>query len=249
MWRSNTIQFAWFVQSADKLAADKIYEKLVGAEPISVQRNKLPSPANPFFGVASGDVDEVAVQVQLQPGRVDLLIQPNEELQQASVDEIATFETRPYISRFLDRIAAGDLIEQPVNRLALVVNLAKPAASLSAGIDVAMDVSGFHPPVRPDSEFMVQLNSRIQLDGTLINRLVRFGVQSVQNLVFNVEVGQGAPVAAPTTAVRYATTTMLDFNTVPVGSWIDEAQQRTIFKLLGSEVLRVAEDGRLEALR
>lgn len=248
MWGSSTIQFAWFVQNAEALSAEVIFTRLAGYEPVSVQKTRQLSPVNPFYGTAAGGDTTVGVQVQLQPGRVDVLIQPSEELH-ASTDEVPTLDTGSYLKRFMDAIRASQIVDQPVNRIAVVVNLAKPVADLAHGIELAMEVSGFTPPVKPDSEFLVQLNSRAVLEGQTINRLVRFGVTGLHNVMFNLATDPIAPHGMSATGVRYATTAMLDFNTVPDGSWIDEARQRTIFSLIGQEILRVAEVGNLEALK
>lgn len=247
MWGASSIQFAWFVQSAERLLAESVFDRLVGGDPDTLQKNKVPSPANPYFGVAGGVQGDIFYQLQLQPGRVDLLIQPSEDAQVNS-DELPVIDTHANISRILARVEEHSVVDQPVSRVAIVANLIHPVSDIPTANVLLSKIAGYSPPVWPDSEFVVQINSRAAPEGRLINRLVRYSVMTAQSVVLNIDTELGMPSSYPTARKKHGVLTMLDFNTVPDGTWIDEAQQRTIFRYLGNEIFRFAETCELSVL-
>lgn len=238
-WGSQSIQVVWFVQSLENIKADSLFELITGGEPDNVQRNRIPGPLNPFFGVANGVIDSREYQIQIQPARVDLIISPSPVTEDTGHD-FRLMATKETLDILLSRFEAVAEHLPPSVRLSLITNLAKPAADQTSAVASVLNMSGLNLPFGDVSDPILQLNRRKALShGVIINRIVRFSVGAYQQFVMQFDQTQGAPL--PVTAQSFASALTLDFNTVPDGRIFKGTDQLTTFKEIISETLKFAE--------
>src|SRR4051794_25693745 len=75
-WGAQSIQFVWFVASVDGLDSETIFKALFEQDPDSVQRNRVPAPANPFLSSAEGQIQGYVYRILVQTGRLDVVCEP-----------------------------------------------------------------------------------------------------------------------------------------------------------------------------
>lgn len=249
-WGSQSIQLAWFFFHQTAARVEEVFANFAGEEPTVVQRNKTPNPANPLTGFASGVANERNYQVQLQPGRMDVIVTPM-NVDEDDGDSVALLPTISTLSDLLSRI--GPVCEAVGNatRLAGVANMVDPQPDEASAINRMFEVFGFQPNLDGVRDPLLQLNKRKSIPGSNVemNRLMRFGVAATQRFVINVDPGMGAANSAiPVSLQTFGTNLVLDFNTVPSGEIIESADQVAIFGTIVDELRRIAEVRSIVAL-
>jgi hypothetical protein len=80
-WAAQSFRIAWFGSGLENVGADQVFLKAFGLEAENIHRNRVPSQANPFWSKASGSIVEgrQAADVQIQPGRLDIVLMPISE--------------------------------------------------------------------------------------------------------------------------------------------------------------------------
>ncbi|MBB3393270.1 hypothetical protein FHT82_006064 [Rhizobium sp. BK275] len=239
VWGSQSVQFVWFLTSVENLRAEALYQALVGDEPDTSQRNKVPSPANPFLSTADGVIENRQFQLQVQPGRVDLIISA---FQQELDQDITLLETVDEIQGVLEAIPKA-AIEWPVAvRQSVVANLVAPVKNDAEAYSLFLETAEYALDLPDFSDPILQINRRKALKaGGFMNRLMRFGVAATQQFMFEINQFAGAGQAIPVSKQRFGCSLTLDINTVPDGRTIDSKHQITIFKELSQELIRLAE--------
>jgi hypothetical protein len=228
-----SIQIVWFVSNTDGLAADAIFREGVGEEPSNVQTNKSFSPSTPFLSQAAGTRDGISSLSQVQPGRVDLIIQPS--LDQIGQDgmpemldlEIALSVAQGVASRLSSKIVSCFRVAMVTNLMRLVSTADEAAAEIIAhtGLDLAPDGV---------TDLTVSANRTKPINGDLhMNRLLRFSVLQLQ-LMSNVTVGFNQGVV-PTQVTKFGALLALDFNSVPLTRSLSPEEQLSIFGAIADE--------------
>lgn len=240
IWGSQSIQFGWFVTSVDGLKADVLYEGIVGHEPDHAQRNKVPNPAAPFFSVASGALDGLQRQLQVQPGRIDLLISGEEEGGGVG-NGPQLLDTRKVIEETVHLFDKRTIVWPDAVRLTVVANLFWPAADAGAATEKFFEVTGLNFGLNDMTDPMLQINRRKPLKSLPVemNRVMRFGTASFQEFVVQFQDAKSMPV--PISVQHFGASLTLDFNTAPDGRVFQVKDQVSICKELAEELLRVAE--------
>jgi hypothetical protein len=240
IWPLQSLQIAWFLTSVEGIRAQAVFEAIFGEEPQNIQTNKLPNPANPFFGVASGAVDGIQGQVQVQPGRVDLVLTPPND---DPTQDLPLFDAHTTISKIVEQIKKPSF--PPAFRCAMVANLAHPAPDLQAAADIFVQTTGITLPMSDVSDLILQLNRRKHLSSTIeLNRLMRYSIANFQSFVIEMIPNIGMPgQTVPISKQTFATMLALDFNTVPNGKTFEGEEINTIFDQAATELLRVATIG------
>ncbi len=228
----------------DDIKVDVVYELLTGNEPDNVQRNKAPNPANPFLGVAAGVIGEKRYTLQLQPGRLDFTVSPapqeNEEPFDGFLDITET------ISETVTKVVANDVSFAQNIRQAIVVNAVHMFANADDATELVLQLSDFKPQNDNLTDLLIQVNKRKDGGFSLpYNRVLRYGVQVLQDFVIDVAVGGSA---FPVTKQQVIASVVIDVNTAPSQSAIAIGNQSAILLELADEALRLADNPSIRAL-
>ncbi|MCA0057124.1 hypothetical protein [Mesorhizobium sp. B261B1A] len=243
-WDALTIQMVWFTGDARRHSAATLFSQLLGIEPDAYQSNKSISAPVPFLSSASGVVDDLSYNLNVQPSRVDLLLQREAPPDQQPAT-IADPEVR--LGKLIAMSQSLSNLLTSVNRLALVTTLIQPAESHAAANKVAAEMIGIELPRYDVTEFSLQLNSRVPFDDgskTQLNRFLKFGVVSFHSVFFEV----GSPVMTPQSVQQFGASLSIDVNSVPVLEPLDPATQSDMWNALASETIRLREIGNLGGL-
>lgn len=243
VWPSQSVQCTWFVNAAENIKAHTLYESLFGLEPDTMQQSKTVGPANPFFSHSTGRLDGMTAAVQVQPGRVDAILAPDQR------DDSITMDTERAIKLLTAKLVEMPLIEQSVFRVAFVVNLFSDFESEEAAEKELFSLAGITQEIPNAKSTMFQVNSPFDgTNGAKINRLVRYSSLAVQKFILNIPAPGLEAAAVPASVAVFGVQLMLDFNTVPDGTVISNELQPKLFADLVSEVLRVSNDRSIGAL-
>lgn len=246
LWKSQSVQLVWFVTTVHGVQTDVIFEALFGDSPETIQKNKVPNPQNPFLSVASGHVGELFVQIQLQPGRLDLFFNPRQS-EDADMPLLDSAHVGSVIRAIL--LKGANYFPESV-RLATVWNLLEEEASGEAAGETVAKLISFNQGYKDFLDLTLQVNRRRYIgDGIEINRLLRWSVASFQHVQFlmNHDFG-GAQSPAHMLMQKYAATIVADLNTVPTNRLFNAEQQIPIFTEMVTEALRIAEQRSVEVL-
>lgn len=247
VWRGQHVQFVWFIADVDGLSADEVFRRVWQIEPDQTQKNRTPNPANPFLSLASSAVDGLTSQVQIQPGRVDVIVTVEPGQENESVFD-ALFDLKKNILTVLNGINSRSAVARDAYRISTVATVLKPVASYQDGVKEFTQSLGFDFKIPNPSDLMFQVNSRKTIAGVPINRLLQISTMGFQTVAFPLVQGAvfSTPSAVPT---QYAARRHLDFNTAPDGRVLEHARQASIFECLTDELLRIAESGSVADLR
>jgi len=238
-WGGQQVQLVWFLANVEGVDASDVFKRVWEVEADSVQRNRIPGPANPFLSVASSRKDTVDLVVQVLPGRCDLIITS------ASQDESVLghlFDVETALNDVFDRLDRSGGVGQDVFRISVVATVMKPVDQYAEGAAEFFGSLGFDPEIPDASDLMFQLNSKKLVGGVLANRIIQFSVAGLQAFA----VGQGN---MSVTSISFAARRQYDFNTIPDGTLLEQARQLPIFRALANELLTAAASGKLESLR
>lgn len=244
-WDAMSIQIVWFAADARHADAATIYNSILGVTPDSFQKNKTPTPAAPLLSSASGTLDNLAYELTVQVGRVDLHARPVTDV---GVDEFETIsEPEKVINDLASRAAKTGTGLRGVNRLALVTLLVSPAASHVEANQHSAALFGVELPRHDVSDLMFQINLRKPVDGVAnltMNRLLKFGVAAFQA----VTVELGSQTVVPHSVQTFAASLTIDVNTVPRLNPLSEAEQATVWTTLAKEAIALRANGSLGGL-
>lgn len=247
-WNGQHIQLVWFVNDVDGIAAGDIFQRIWKTEADQIQQNRVLSTSSPFLSQASSRDAGLARQVQVQPGRIDVVL--SAEVDGDSEDELfrSLFEMPDSLTALIDAVEEDYFLDREVFRLSVVATLLKPVDTYDDGRADFIKTLGYDFAIANATDLMFQINSRKIIDGVNINRVVQIATTGLQTFFAVFEQG-GVPTPTTTAAIRYASRRHFDFNTVPEGKALDRGLQITILKLLSSELLRVATAGTLVSLK
>ncbi|MDL2403252.1 hypothetical protein [Rhizobium mayense] len=249
IWRSQSVQFVWFLTSVENIHAATIFQKVAGQSPDSSQQNRVPSPSNPFLSLASGVAYNRELRVQVQPGRVDIFVMPVDTSDPAP--EIPFIDTALEVNTLVEAITTNDIVWPTAIRQAIVANLFEPAESQAEASKLFFERAGLSSFVPETSDEVFQINRRKKLTSApeTLNRLLRFGIATFQEYIVQVQPNAGpAGPAVPMSETKFATSLILDLNTVVTGRPIATEHQIPIFKEMAFELLRIANIASPQAL-
>lgn len=238
-WRAGSIQLVWFSASADALSSSAFYETLFGREADNVQSNRLPTGAKAT--AASGNLDNVNLQVSAQQGRIDVVVRP---LPGPLSGAITLDDADGRLDWLLSKLRS--LTAPPVsNRLALVVTYHIPATGLTQAAGVINKELNDLLAFTDSTDLSFQVNRRRPFgfnDNIVMNRLIRYSVETLQEVQF-----AGNAIVSSQTEV-FVATHMIDTNTVPTRREYDSADHLKIWEELFAENKRIRDVGALTAL-
>lgn len=236
MWQANTVQLALFCTTVDGLDAEELFNLGFNQAPETSQKSRTISALNPFLSVAAGVFDGLQYVVQIQAGRLDVVVSSNPSADINLDAAMKTFDCAIVLGRvvaFIGGIAPKNL--QAV-RVALVAQLLHPVPTYSDAAEIVGGMLGIDV-VRDDmSDLLFQVNRRKRLQsGHEVNRLVRLGVYSLDVIMSQMVQGGGQMQVS-----QLAASLMLDFNSVPLPVIFAPNTQVIVAQQLSDEILAVA---------
>ncbi|MER9140323.1 hypothetical protein NKI20_29425 [Mesorhizobium sp. M0830] len=248
-WKGQNVQLVWFLADVDGVSAAEIFRRIWDEEPEQAHNNRVPNPSNPFLSLASSIDDGVQSQVQVQPGRVDVVISTDIPNESANVFG-ALFDLEERLNFLLNRNETVSIISKDAFRIALVATSMKPVESYSDGVKEFISALGFDFGIANATDLMFQINSRFSLGDIIANRLVQLSTVGFQSFAFPLAPGSVLPhLSTSTIPAQFVARRHFDFNTVPDGKLLERDKLRHIFRGLADELLRVIAVGNLSGLR
>lgn len=178
--------------------AETLYRQAFGHDAKTTQRNTVFSSSTPFLSQATGDRDGATFVTQVQPGRVDVVIQP-------SSDALRGDGMPDMLEPTLVRSIARQVTEKrtPVMntcfRVSMVTNLIRLVDDADTAAKEIIDHSGLDLDQKGLSDLTFSANRSVVIkDDFVMNRLMRFSVLYLQ-LTTTTSIGFTHSVAA----VRY----------------------------------------------
>lgn len=233
MRKVQSIQLVWFVSNTEGLAADSLYREGFGDDPSNIQTNKAFSPTTPFLSQAAGANDGFALLAQVQPGRIDLFIQPSlDQLGQDGMPQLLDLEPAlaaadNAVKHLAPKISSCFRVALVTNLIRLVPTSDEAASEIIAhtGLDVAPDGV---------TDLTISANRTKPIHEELrMNRLLRLSVLQLQ-LMSNVAVGFNQGVI-PTQVTKFGALMSLDFNSVPLARNMTADEQLAVFDAIAVE--------------
>lgn len=237
------VQFVWFASDARRLQAQDVFSSIFGREADSFQVNRNPTVAAPHLSAASGVFDGLACQLLVQASRIDLVVQAHSEEDEGRPPLIG--DTTGVVERISQQVGVVSDQLHEVNRLALVLNLIKPADShrhanqlIAPKFDLSLrdfDVT--------DLSFQLNVRKKLASEITL-NRLLKFGVASFQSLMIDAT----SQVISSGSVNNFGASLSVDVNTVPMFPPITPSAQHQLWQEIASEALSLRASGELKGL-
>ncbi|MGP4752853.1 hypothetical protein [Agrobacterium pusense] len=240
LWDTQSLQIAWFLASMEGVNVETIYSGLFGKEADSVQRSKVPTATNPFLGVASGAILSWQVVLQLQPGRLDLYVQPDPN----NLSDVPPVINSDIVIGWMEQILREKSDSfPPAIRLAFICNFLKTAPDLESSRREIAKLIDLDERITSYSDLLFQLNRRCEsgVPQIQLNRLLRWSTIVFQMLAN----ATNMPVA---TEEKHASSLMVDVNTVINGQIFTKVEQVPIFNSMISQIRRLGEERTVLAL-
>lgn len=240
MWAAQNFHFAIFANDADRLTSDEIFEMVFGDQALSSQRNRIPTPDNPFFSLSNGTFENCIVQVQVQVGRVDVALMPDNS--QPS-EAVPTIDFDAHYKVIAEKVCKADWSKLIINRLSTFSNLVQQVESSDAATSKVAELSGYNIGFEGASDLAIQLNRRSSLksdNAISMNKLVRLAETTFQRVQIRMDSGATAPISF----ASHAVTLLLDFNTIPGGPVIESSSVAPILGELANELFEFAHSER-----
>jgi hypothetical protein len=215
LWQANSLHCVMFSQSQGG-AADALqpWLRMFGVNPQSYQQA---TPADGPTAQASGPLGIYTATLQMQPGRLDLVLQPGTT--QVIAGSVPAIQEIPPALGIL-REYAGKMIgpdgPSPV-RIAVISNLLKPMPDATAArIDFLTSTRLDHiPAAATELQLAINIPMRLKSAECEMNRLCRWSTAKVQ--LFQFQIGNlpfMSPLASPAEQ-KELSTLQIDLNTTP----------------------------------
>lgn len=238
MWQAQSVQLVWFLTTHEGVNTQDLYRKAFKTDPDTVQSNRVITPAMPFLSLVAGVLDGRTITFQVQPGRLDVIIQA-EQTNFLDTDGPPVFDLRNELERLRDPVQEICNGLNSVIRISTVATLTTPAETPDEGVKNCAAHIGLHIPTNGVTDFIFQVNRRAILDGDVeINRLLRWNVFEFHSLAINANIISQAPIP-PMIHLRSAL--MLDFNTPPQNQPYSQEKQLKAMTAIHQELLRFSE--------
>lgn len=237
MKSAELLQMVWFTASQTPLKAAEVYRALLEVEPDGSQINRNVNPADPILNTANGLLDGIAVELQIRPGRADLLLRPAEA--GAGGPEIPTIGIEASIAAL--RNYAGNIHKavESTTRISLISRLLEKTESAAAATQRVLESVQVEIRAPNISDSLFQINSRVPLaNGLEVNRIMRFEAAAIQTYAVNLN--QLAQSLFPVIQEQNYMVMQLDINTVPLTGVMTQDQINSAFEFISEETLRLA---------
>ena len=243
-WGAQLVQVVWFpsTQLANSAAAT-LFAAAAPTVPVQVNQS-VPSIQAALVAGISGGIEH---RIQVQPGRVDLMLSPVPNPSAPGVKPTIPLigNTLQIIKDLATPFAAASPLVGDVVRLALIVNTVHEVASAAGGVALVAQAVGFRTPFSDAQDVVFQINRRKQLQsiqGCDMNRLVKWAVETPQVIMI---VAGGVPAVHSLDVVTFSA----DLNTVPGARVFPVNEQILMFGELCAEAERLSGRRSLDALQ
>ena len=242
-WGAQSVRAVVFSGEFDAERADELYLQAFEKQPSGYQS----APPNVPFGSshATGYEKVGLLQLQKNPGRVDLFIAPSPPPQNSQQRDVQVLND---LGGALDLIvrastALGKTIAN-ASRLALIIDLAKSANDNLHANRILEEILPISLPSEEVSDFTLQYAKRYNsasLQDLRINILYRWSVLLVQQFFLPAFGASGTPVQ--TSPSFFAASFVLDVNTVAEITQIGPDRVQTIFREMREKIDEVRRGG------
>jgi hypothetical protein len=241
VWETRLLQFVWFITTSDPVKANKLFEMLTDEEVITFQQNASPNAGMPFLSSASGYLDGLKLTLQVNHGRVDLLIESGEDPIDGQIKAIG-FSLQALFDLFLQRISDEFLtVIGPVTRVAIVSHGFQETNSYKEAAEIIFRAANLSIEWDGHSDLVFQINKRKVLPNFVeINRLMQFSVTAQMSLSLDLASMQGTLANIGRGEERLLVSFNLDLNTVPKGLIFKIDEEKRILRDISLELLRLA---------
>lgn len=238
MRQVQSVQLVWFVSAAPGLDAQKLYQAAFQVDPTNVQSNTVFSVSTPFLSQASGTRAGATYVTQVQPGRIDLVIGPSQELlrEDGMPDLLEPTMVRDIAKSAIDAISP---LMDACFRVGMTNNLMNlvDTADLAAKEIIAHTGLDLDPENVTDLAFSANRTKPISAD-LVMNRLMRFSVVQIQ--MSTIQQAGFHPGIVASQLTKFGALLSLDFNSVPLARSLSTSEQITVFDAIEAEAARFA---------
>lgn len=234
LWGASKIQLVWFSPDARAVKGSSVFEKLLGAEPDTVQTNRSAPPGVAMF-TATSTIDAVEHTVNIAEGRVDYFITPL-ITNDGRPGKIELDQARAVISKSVEGAIHATGHFESIVRLALVTTLHCETPTLERAVETVNAEAGSVLRLNNMTELSLQVNVRKQLPEAVpfLNRLLRLSSASV----ITQRISGGAALDFADTKATYLATKQIDLNSPVEGARLTSDQQKYVWGQLHEETLR-----------
>lgn len=243
-WGAQQVQLVWFLTDVANLHAAELFSQTWDGPPDQTQANRIPTPEAPFLSQAGSRRDGMAMQVVVQPGRVDLFVSVDPE-QEPQKMLGSLFDLTGALAQVVAKLKVRPLVDRDAFRLAAVATFLKPVDTYSDAVKEWTKFSGMKIQAPSPSDLVFQINSRAALSGILCNRLINLSVFAIQPFAISLPPTSGSVASAPAllSARRH-----VDCNTVPDGRLLESDRHHIILSSLMSEIVRIHSSNSIKSL-
>lgn len=237
MKSTELLQMVWFTASPTPLKASDVYRSLLEDEPDGSQINRNVNPADPVLSTANGLIGDIIIELQVRPGRADLLLRPS--ISNPAGTEIPTMDLGKAIGLIGERVKNSYKAVESIIRTSLISRLLEKSTNSQDATQRVLNSVKVDIQAPEISDAIFQINSRVSISEELkINRIMRFESASLQT--YAVDVRQASQALIPIVKEQSYMVLQLDINTVPLPVPLTEVQLTQAFKSIMDETLRLA---------
>lgn len=230
------LQIVWFPARQESMSAADVFAAVFEKTPENVNTNRVPSPSTPYLSQAKSVIDNLVHMVMIEPGRVSIVIHPNQDgpvgFMPVTAIPFAEFglmwnKLHSVINKLNDRVVEASV------RIAIVLGATYVAESVDEANKLFSIVTGIET-TEETLDLIYQRNDRLLSNDVSFNRVENFTVNTVElvqmqpiwqgSIGFNPGINQGIKnsfVAAN-----------LDYNTVITGRVFDFPELQQQFSVL-----------------
>ena len=241
----SNLRLVWFPLEHTSGVATRLFAEFCGAEPDRSSVSRQPSVHQPAIETAGGVWGDFDVEVQVQHGRIDMVVQPTQIGVVRESPVPPTVEASDILPKVLQGIR-GVQTAIKASRLSVIAVALDLGKDLKEARDKFAAYIGYDFNVPEASDHFFQINRRATIEGVLCNRVVQLVVSEFQNLQISFVPGGSVQNVASASQALMLT---LDFNTAPQANEIALDAQNNIFEGLFSEIMRANDRGNLDFLR
>lgn len=237
-WGADFVSAAFFVGAAPvTVSVSELFSLAYGVKPTQINENRHPGG---WIGTAGNSDGAVTKTIQIQPGRIDLVISGAEAEFSSNPSPLSIQDVTVAMDELL---AAARKIVSQFNvfvRLAVNCRLARHEKNIKDANKALLSVFPYKIPLDQESDFIFQINNGKQMPKFFMNRIVKWSVENIQILAATNPFGQLSSISSEQLVGNfYSGIVHMDFNSAPSHITWNADQVSEMLDIISSEVLRV----------